>query len=191
MASPMQLIRNLADYPVDCPSVVTVGSFDGVHRGHRVLIDRLTSIAHNEGLQRVVVTFDPHPRVVLGRSEGLVELTDIEEKCHWLTHYGVDRVVVLSFNEQLASLAGEEFARTVLCQQLQAKVLVAGFNHRFGRDRIAATSLALPELRVERVERCEVEGLAVSSTLIRRAIADGDFALAEQLLGHPIKLTTL
>ena len=191
MVSPMQLIRNLSDYPVDCPSVVTVGSFDGVHRGHRLLIDRLTSVAHREGLQCVVVTFDPHPRVALGRSEGLVELTDVAEKSYWLTHYGVDRVVVLPFDGALASLSGEAFARTVLCQQLQAKVLVAGFNHRFGHDRREATSLSLPELRVERVERCEVEGAVVSSTLIRRAIADGDFAFAEQLLGHPIKLTTL
>ncbi len=185
----MQIIRKLSDYCCDRPSVVTIGSFDGVHRGHQALIRQLTDTARDEGLRSIVVTFDPHPRIALGRGEGLVLLTDTDEKCRWLAHYGVDTVVILPFDKQLAALSGETFAQELLCKRLQARVLIAGYNHRLGHDRIAATELDRGALRVISVGRCELDGRVVSSSEVRRALATGNRLLAEQLLGHPIKLT--
>lgn len=170
-------------------SVVTVGSFDGVHLGHQALLHTLTETAHSEGLQSVVVTFDPHPRIALGRSEGFQLLTDDAEKAALLARYGVDVLVILPFQEELRMLSGEQFVREVLCEQLQASVLVAGYNHRFGHDRIAASDLRIDSLRHIEVGPCTLEGARISSTVIRERIAVKDYAYAEQLLGHPIKLT--
>ena len=168
--------------------VVTVGSFDGVHRGHQALLQRLCAVAKQEDTEAVVVTFEPHPRIALGRDEGFQLLTDTAEKATLMASYGVDRVVVLPFDKAFAALSGEAFARDILQQQLHAKVLVAGYNHRFGHDRLAASALSIEGLAVIEVGACELEGQRLSSTLIRNLIAEGDTAAAERFLGHSIQL---
>lgn len=170
------------------PTVVTVGSFDGVHLGHQALLKRLNEVAERDGLRRVVVTFDPHPRIALGRSEGLQLLTSDEEKAALLAAYGVDTLVILPFNQATAAQSGEAFARDFLIGKLNARVLVAGYNHRFGHDRKEATSLQIEGLGIERVEAVEWQGSRVSSTVIRNLIAEQAFEEAERLLGHPIEL---
>ena len=170
------------------PTVVTVGSFDGVHLGHQALLKRLNEVAERDGLRRVVVTFDPHPRIALERSEGLQLLTSDEEKAALLAAYGVDTLVILPFNQATAAQSGEAFARDFLIGKLNARVLVAGYNHRFGHDRLSAHELQIATLAVSEVEACEIEGERVSSTLIRERIAAGDHQSAERLLGHPIEL---
>ncbi|MBQ3083576.1 MAG: FAD synthase [Alistipes sp.] len=183
----MQILHGYQLKIFDQASIVTVGSFDGVHRGHQALLTQLTEQARTKGLRSVVVTFEPHPRIALGRSEGFELLTENDEKAAWLAHYGVDTLVMLPFDAQLASLSGVDFAKSILQQQLHAKMLVAGYNHRFGHDRLAASDLSLPGLELIEVGPFEVAGLRVSSTIIRKLIAAGDYTAAEQLLGHPIK----
>ena len=153
--------------------VVTVGSYDGVHLGHRALIDRLTAEARAVGGESVVLTFDPHPRITLGRGEGLRLLTTLDEKVALLRGLGVDNVIVIPFDRTFSALSGEEFAR-----------LVAGYDHRFGHDRIDCDRLAALGMRIIRVDERSVEGEHVSSTAIRRLVEAGRIAEAERLLGH-------
>ncbi len=165
------------------PTVVTVGSFDGVHRGHQALIARLNEVAKSEGLKRVVVTFDPHPRIALGRAEGLQLLTTQAEKESLLATAGVDYVVVLPFTQALAAQSGEAFAREFLVKKLQACVLVAGYNHRFGCDRIDPVQLTIEGLRIVQVPPVIYNGEKISSTLIRNLLAEGKTEQAAELMG--------
>lgn len=169
-------------------SVVSVGSFDGVHLGHQALLQALCEVARREEAEAVVVTFEPHPRIALGRGEGFQLLTETAEKATLMATYGVDRLVVLPFDQTLAARSGEDFAREILQQHLHAKVLVAGYNHRFGHDRLSATALSIEGLSVIEVGACEREGVRISSTLIRNLIAEGNTAAAKRFLGHSIQL---
>lgn len=168
--------------------VVTVGSYDGVHMGHKALIERLVAEAHAAGGESIVLTFEPHPRVALGRAEGLRLLTSLEEKVALLETLGIDNVVVIPFDAEFSTLSGAEFIDRYLRGKIGAEVLVAGYNHRFGHDRIDGTQLpSNTGLRIVRVGRHEVEGRHVSSTAIRRLIDSGETAEAEILLGRPLK----
>lgn len=161
------------------PVVVTVGSFDGLHAGHRVLLARLVEEAEAIGGQSVVVTFDPHPRVALG---GEVELlTPLEEKIRLLEELGIDRLIVVPFDRDFAGLTGEEFLRDYLVGRIGAQVLVAGFDHRFGKDGFSPADDG--SLRVVRVAAHEIDGEPVSSTRIRRLASQGRTEEVERLLG--------
>ena len=183
----MQLIHGAHIPDLKEPTVVTVGSFDGVHRGHQALLATAQMEADRIGGKVVVVSFEPHPRIALGKAEGLLLLTELEEKAELLSRYGVDYLVVLPFDRTFARQSGREFVTSILMEQLGAKSLIAGYNHRFGHDHILASELTVEGLKVVRVERCEVEGEQVSSSAIRRLIAEKDYTAAERLLGHPLK----
>lgn len=186
----MQIFYGFDALPRFVRPAVTVGSYDGVHRGHRALIEELTAAARAAGGQAVVVTFDPHPRITLGRAEGLRELTPLAEKAGLLAGLGVDALVVVPFDRAFSRLTGAEFLEKWLIGRLGAETLVAGYNHRFGCDRCEAVSWAgRSDIRVIRVAACTLDGEAVSSTAIRRLLDAGDTAAAERLLGHPIAAT--
>lgn len=165
---------------------VTVGSYDGVHLGHRALIERLVAEARANGGESIVLTFEPHPRITLGRAGGLLLLTTLDEKIALLEQLGVDNVIVIPFDRAFSALSGEEFVDDYLIGRIGAKTLVAGYNHRFGHDRIDCDALAAAgRLRVVKVGQCNVGGEHVSSTVIRRLVEKGRIAEAERLLGHP------
>ena len=164
--------------------VVTVGSYDGVHRGHRALIERLVAEARAAGGESIVLTFDPHPRVTLGRGEGLRLLTTLDEKIALLGELGVDNVIVIPFDRAFSALTGAEFVDRYLIGRVGAETLVAGYNHRFGHDRLDCDALAASgRLRIVKVEPCTVDGQRVSSTLIRRLLEEGKTAEAARLRG--------
>ena len=164
--------------------VVTVGSYDGVHRGHRALIERLVAEARAAGGESIVLTFDPHPRVTLGRGEGLRLLTTLDEKIALLGELGVDNVIVIPFDRSFSALTGAEFVDRYLIDRVGAETLVAGYNHRFGHDRLDCDTLAASgRLRIVKVEPCTVDGQRVSSTLIRRLLEEGKTAEAARLRG--------
>ena len=153
---------------------VTVGSYDGVHLGHRALIGRLIA--------------EPHPRITLGKAEGLRLLTTLDEKTALLEELGVDNVIVIPFDRAFSALSGEEFADDYLIGKVGAETLVAGYNHRFGHDRIDCDTLAASgRLRVVKVGPCRVDGEHVSSTVIRRLLDEGKTAEAELLLGYSLQ----
>ena len=181
----MRVFHGFDSLPQFTRPVVTVGSYDGVHLGHRALIDRLVAEARTSGGESIVLTFEPHPRITLGRADGLLLLTTLDEKVRLLETLGVDNVIVIPFDRTFSALSGEEFVREYLLRRLGARTLVVGYDHRFGHDRIGSDAIAGLGLRVVRVDECEVGGEHVSSTVIRRLIAEGRIAEAERLLGHP------
>ena len=162
--------------------VVTVGSFDGVHRGHRALIGRLVTEARAADGESIVLTFEPHPRITLGRGEGLRLLTTLDEKIALLGELGVDAVIVIPFDRAFSALTGAEFVEEYLIGKVGAETLVAGYNHRFGHDRADCDVFAASgRLRVVKVGPCTVNGVRVSSTLIRRLLEEGKAEEAARL----------
>lgn len=182
----MRIFRGFDSLPHFARPAVTVGSYDGVHLGHRALVERLVSEARALGGESIVLTFDPHPRVTLGRAEGLRLLTTLDEKAALLAELGVDNLIVIPFDRTFSGLSGREFVARYLVGRLGAEVLVAGYNHRFGHDRCHCDDLPDDCLKIVRVEECVADGRKVSSTVIRSLLDEGKTAEAERLLGHPL-----
>jgi riboflavin kinase/FMN adenylyltransferase len=168
---------------------VTVGSFDGVHAGHRAILRTLADTAARQGGQGVVVTFDPHPRQVVGE-DGVQLLTTLEEKLFLLEKLGVDNVLVVPFTPEFARLDSEEFARTYLLDGIGARSVVTGYNHRFGRGRTGGGEILSPFFEVVPVPKLDVDAGKVSSTVIRGLIRTGDLTVANRLLVDPYFLIT-
>ena len=169
----MRIYRGFDALPHFRHPAVTIGSFDGVHRGHRALIERLIDEARTIGGESIVLTFDPHPRVLLRQADGLRLLTSLDEKAALLEQSGIDALIVIPFDADFSSLSGAEFIERILIGCLGAETLVAGFNHHFGHDRCDCETAVAGRMKVVRVEACTVDGQCVSSTVIRRLLADG------------------
>jgi riboflavin kinase/FMN adenylyltransferase len=173
---------------------LTVGTFDGVHRGHQGVISLMRKTADAQGLRVVVVTFDPHPQIVLAKPgrEPLALLTTIEERCERLAHVGVDEVVVIPFTHEFAQTSAESFIRQ-LVSTIDVQHFFIGHDHAFGKDRGGNEEL-LRHLGVElgfdveRIPPLETDGLVVSSTLVRAALKSGDVEAATAMLGKPYAL---
>ena len=170
-------------------SVVTIGSFDGVHQGHRVLLEHLKAMAKRMDAESVVVTFDPHPRIAMGRAEGMKLLTTIEERARLLEDVGIDRMVVAHFDEAFRSQPYETFVREQLIARLGMVGMIVGYNHRLGRGSEGNFDKLQPlaaecgfELECVAQHR-EVGEEKVSSTVVRNIIAEGDMERANRLLG--------
>jgi len=173
----MKVVRDPRDL-LPTARAVAIGSFDGVHRGHRSVLD----VAFETGLPVAVLTFDPHPRVLLGQPVEL--LTTLERKVELLVEYGIEEIVVLRFDEELAAMTPHEFTLRYL-RPLGAQMVVAGPDFRFGHDRSGDLELLHDEGMLTR----PVEPVAgVSSTAIRDALHEGDVITAASLLGHPYEL---
>lgn len=175
-------------------TVVTIGTFDGVHAGHRKIIERLVNAAHANNLDSVVLTFFPHPRMVLQKESGIKLINTIEEKRDLLEDTGIDHLVVHPFTHQFSRLTALEFVRDILVHKLNAKKVIIGYDHRFGRNRTADIN----DLRkfgeefgfeVEEISQQDVEEVAVSSTKIRKALEEGKVEKANLYLENPFTLT--
>lgn len=182
----MRVVWGFDNPPLLRNAVATVGSYDGVHRGHRVLLDEVVRRAKECDGESVLLTFEPHPRITLGNDEGLLLLSTFEEKCRLLELVGIDYVVVIPFDEAFSRLSREEFIDNYLVGKLGIKQLVVGYNHHFGHNKEGNHSFLVEHgaLQVVQVAQYTDNGGKISSTVIRKAMADGDMALACQLLGH-------
>jgi riboflavin kinase/FMN adenylyltransferase len=172
-------------------AAITVGTFDGVHRGHQDVATRLVQLARARNLVSVVITFDPHPLEIVNPAAAPPLLTTREEKLDALSRTGVDVAVVLPFTPELAALSADAFVDDILRAQCKLNALLIGHDHGFGRNRMGDASV-LQELgksrgfTVDLVEPVQAgEGHPVSSTAIRRAVAGGDLARAAVGLGRP------
>jgi len=184
----MRVFEGFGSLPGFRHAAVTVGSFDGVHLGHRALLERLTAEAEAADGESIVLSFEPHPRIALGRAEGLRLLTTLEEKIGLLEQSGVDNVIVIPFDRAFATLSGRDFIERCICGAAGAETLIAGYNHRLGHDRTGADEIeASGLLRVVRVGEYRLDGQHVSSTVIRRLLDEGKTAEAERLLGRRMK----
>ena len=183
----MKVIRGFDNPPALRNAVATVGSYDGVHCGHRILLDEVIRRAKESGGESVVLTFEPHPRITLGNDEGLLLLSNFEEKCALLEQTGIDYVVVIPFDEAFSRLSREEFIDNYIVGSLHIKQLVIGYNHHFGHNKAGDHSFLVEHTPLEIVEVAQYtdNGNKVSSTTIRKALSEGDLSLARQMLGHP------
>lgn len=175
------------------PCVATVGFFDGVHRGHRFLIEQVTGEAARTGIQSTIVTFDRHPATVVRRGSVPKMLCTFEEKLRLLASTGVDNCVVLPFDEALSSLSAETFMRAVLRDRYGVRTLVAGYDNRFGKGRREGFEDYVRYGRemgmsVLLAKPLPVSGRDISSSAIREALAAGDVETAAQGIGRPYSI---
>ncbi len=188
------LVRTLDDIPQFRDSAVTVGSFDGVHVGHRAIIESLHGEARTRNLTSVAITFEPHHRVFFGREPKPFLLTDLDEKLELLADTPVDSALVLPFGNELAGLPARSFLERILLERLGAKLFLVGHDQAIGNDQIRGPERIAREaeglgLDVETVAPIVIDGTPVSSTRIRTALTEGDTSLALSLLGRPYLLT--
>ena len=180
--------------PTGARCALTIGNFDGVHRGHRALLDRVAAKAAELRLTSCVLTFEPHPREFFTRESAPARITRLRDKLELLAAAGVQRTHVARFDAHFASLAAEDFVRDVVAHGLGTRWLLVGRDFRFGRKR-AGDFTALEALArrhgfgLEAMADVELEGGRVSSSAVRRALAAGDLQAAERLLGHPYTIS--
>ncbi|MDD4820100.1 MAG: bifunctional riboflavin kinase/FAD synthetase [Flavobacteriales bacterium] len=168
------------------PSVVTIGTFDGVHRAHRMLIDAVNSMAKNIHGRSVVVTFEPHPRSFFSTETAPRLLTSTEEKAAILEQARVDVLVIQTFDKDFAALTAEEFFSSLLIKKLNTKAMVVGYDHSFGSERANAYDfLKKHHVDTAIIPQINHKGITISSSSIRRALEGGDITLANELLGRP------
>ncbi len=187
----MLVIENTEYFRIEKPTIVTIGTFDGVHLGHQKILQRLSEIKAETGFQTLVLTFEPHPRKVLfPEQRDLRLLTMVDEKLDLLRSFGVDVAVVYPFSRQFSELASDVYIREILCFQLKTRKLVIGYDHRFGKGRtgdIRVLREAATEdgFEVEEISARDIDSIAISSTKIRKALEEGKLDLAAEFLGHP------
>ena len=190
----MQVVQNIGNYSAQNPSILTIGTFDGVHIGHQKIIKDLVKVAKKNNLCSIVLTFFPHPRMVLQKDSDLKMIDTLEEKQQFLEKMGVDVLIVHPFSRAFSRLTALEFTRDLLVNQLKISQLVVGYDHRFGRNREATIddlkSFGLDyNFTVDEIPSQDVESIAVSSTKVRNALNSGDLKTANQFLGRPFGLT--
>ncbi len=176
-------------------AIVTIGTFDGVHLGHRKIISGIKELAGNTGGETVLLTFFPHPRMILHPEDESIKLINtINEKAALLEELGIDHLIITPFSRDFSNQSAEEYIRDVLVNKIGTKKIVIGYDHRFGKDRLGGLDDLLrlaPVCGFEVVEIPEqdIDEVAISSTRIRSALLNGDIELANTCLGYPFFIT--
>ena len=191
----MKVFYTLEDLPVFQNTVVTIGSFDGVHSGHQRILERVKQLSQSVDSQSVVITFHPHPRLIAQPDDkSLVLLNSVEEKVELLQKYGIDIVVVVPFTREFSEQTPEAYIENFLYERFKPTYIVIGYDHRFGAKRVGDIALLRtlsPKFGYEviEIEKQMVDEIAVSSTKIRTAIENADIDTATRLLGHYYSFT--
>jgi riboflavin kinase/FMN adenylyltransferase len=191
----MKVCPHINDFTKIDHAIVTIGTFDGVHLGHQKIIKRLHEIAEETGGEIVILTFFPHPRMILHPEDVNIKMiTTMEERAELLEKHHINHLIITPFTRDFSNLSPEEYIREVLVKQVGIKKIVIGYDHRFGKNREGG----LKELQhlgpvygfeVEEISEQDVNDVAVSSTKIRSAILEGDIKTANQFLGYPFGIT--
>jgi riboflavin kinase/FMN adenylyltransferase len=187
-------VQSISNYDKKHPTAITIGTFDGVHIGHRKILERLINDAKKTGLRSTVLTFFPHPRMVLQKDTEIRLLNTIQEKIKILDRIGLDYLIIHPFTLEFSRLSSTEFVRDILVNELKAKKIIIGYDHRFGRNRNANIQDLIAfgntlNFEVEEIAAQEIDDVSVSSTKIRNAIIDGDMKTANAYLGYNYMLT--
>ncbi len=186
----MKVYQSLAEFnTLDC-AVATTGTFDGVHLGHKKILGQLVQTAHKVSGESVLLTFSPHPRLVLQPDTELKLLTSLEEKIGLLEQTGLDHLIIHPFTKEFSRTPSLEFVREILVNHIGVKQLIIGYDHHFGRNREGSFE-HLKEFGpiygfdVEEIPALDIDAVNISSTKIRSALTEGDVELAATYLGHP------
>jgi len=190
----MKVHKGAKAYKNNRGSVVTIGTFDGVHLGHAAILKRVASIAEKLDLEAVLLTFFPHPRMVLQKDSNIKMLHTIDEKKQHAERLSIQHLVVHPFTKEFSRLTAVEYVRDILVNQLKAKKIIIGYDHRFGRNRTANINDLkefgeIYDFTVEEITAQELDDVAVSSTKIRKALEQGDITTANNYLGYEYHLT--
>jgi riboflavin kinase / FMN adenylyltransferase len=185
----LKVFHSISDFKTPKKTVVTLGTFDGVHLGHQKIIDRLLNSTFQNDLESVVLTFLQHPRAILHANSNIQLLNTIDEKINLLEKKGIDNLIVHPFDAAFYELSGEEFVKNILVDQLNIQKIIIGYDHRFGKNRASDIHDLIYfgkkyHFDVEQISVKEINEISISSTKIRDAIASGNITLANQYLGY-------
>ena len=189
----MNIFNKIQDFKSNSPTTVTLGTFDGVHLGHKKIIERLTQHSP-EKHQSLVLTFFPHPRMVLQEKSDIKLLNTIQEKADLLEKAGLQNLIIHPFDQSFSQLSAEEFVKTILVDQFNVGKIIIGHDHRFGKNRSADIHDLIAfgqkyHFDVEQISAEEIDEVSISSTKIRNALYDGNIHLANEYLGYNYFLT--
>ena len=189
----MKTIHGIENFPASEGSIVTIGTFDGVHLGHQQILKQLIDTSQQSKLKSVLLTFFPHPRMVLQPDISMRLIQTIEERERALTKTGLDYLVIHPFSEKFSRLSADDYVKQILVEKLNVRKVVVGYDHRFGRNRTASLEdmynyADIYDFELIEIDAKKIKSTAVSSTKIRKAIDEGDIALANSYLGDPFTL---
>ena len=190
----LKIFNSIKSFNATKPTIVTIGTFDGVHLGHQKIVAQITKNAHALNCESLVLTFFPHPRMVLQESTEMKQLNTLNEKIALLDNLGIDNLVVHPFDKEFSRLTAEEFVKKVLVDVFKIKKIIIGHDHRFGRNRTATIDDLINfgetyGFEVEQISAEEINEVSISSTKIRNALLEGNIELAANYLGYDYSLT--
>lgn len=190
----MKIYHQLSDFKKLDNAIVTIGTFDGVHFGHQKIIKRLCELAKASGGESVLLTFFPHPRMIIDpENQELKMINTIEEKAQILASLGVDHLIITPFTRDFSNLSANDYIKNILVDAIGTKKIIIGYDHRFGKDRLGNINTLAENAhnygyQVEEIPEQDIDDVAVSSTKIRKALLDGDVALANNYLGYAFSI---
>jgi riboflavin kinase/FMN adenylyltransferase len=190
----LKIYNSLYDFKTTKKTIVTLGTFDGVHIGHQKIIEKLLQNAKEYDCESLILTFFPHPRMVLQEGSDIKLLNTIDERSVLLDKLGLDNLIIHPFDKEFSRLSAEEFVKTVLVDTFNIQKIIIGYDHRFGRNRTANIDdlILYGEkfgFEVEQISAQEINEVSISSTKIRNSILDGNMALANEYLGYDYSLS--
>jgi riboflavin kinase/FMN adenylyltransferase len=170
-------------------TIITIGTFDGVHLGHKSILEKMKNATQNNQYESLVLTFFPHPRMVLQQDSSIKLLNTIDEKATLLEKFGIDNLIIHPFDEVFSNLSAEEFVKNILVNKLNIHKIIIGHDHRFGKNRTADINDLILfgkkyKFEVEQINAKEIDEIAVSSTKIRKALLEANIKLANEYLGY-------
>ena len=190
----MKIYKSIDEYSESKSSVVTIGTFDGIHIGHQKIFNKVINASKQSNLSSVVLTFFPHPRIILNKYNDIKMIDTLDEKIEHLEKIGIDHLIIHPFDRKFSLLSAEQFIREYLVEKLKLKHIIIGYDHRFGKGREASVS-DLKEYSsefnfiVDEIDAQEIEKIAISSTKIRNSINQGDLETTKKYLGRFFSLT--
>jgi len=190
----LKIYSSISEFKSAKKTIVTIGTFDGVHIGHQKIIEKLVQGTNNSNYESLVLTFFPHPRMVLQGTSSIKLLNTITEKSSLLEKTGLNHLVIHPFDLEFSNLSAEEFVKTILVDAFNSQKIIIGYDHRFGKNRSANIDDLIEfgkkyGFEVEQISAQEIDSIAVSSTKIRDAVANGTMAVANEFLGYDYVIT--
>jgi len=190
----VKVFHSIQDFQSSEKTVVSLGTFDGMHIGHRAILNKLKFQKNNSGNKTLALTFSPHPRLVLKTDSKILLLNTIEERIQLFKEFGIDYLVVQEFTQEFANLSAEEFVKNILVDTFNIEKIVIGYDHHFGKNRSANIHDLIEfgnkyHFDVEQISAEELDRVSVSSTKIRKALAEGNVALAKNYLSYPYMIS--
>ncbi|TDP58881.1 bifunctional riboflavin kinase/FAD synthetase [Flavobacterium dankookense] len=185
----MKIYQSISDFFCNKKTIITIGTFDGVHIGHKKILEKITQHSNQNKFESIVLTFFPHPRIVLQTGLDMKQLNTINEKVSLIRNVGIDNLVIHPFDKVFSQLTAEDFVKKVLVDKFNIQKIIIGHDHRFGKNRTADINDLIAfgkkyNFEVEQITAEEIEEVAISSTKIRNALSEGNIKLANKYLGY-------